>query len=142
MIKRILVPLDGRESSEAVLPVVNALARDGASVRLLRVFPEPERIVGDHGRTIAYVDQQMDRVTADGLRDLSRNEAQLAGIPVETTVRFGDPVEEILLEGEAFDADLIALVTSNRSRLRGAISPGVADRVMRKAPMPALVLRV
>ncbi len=143
MPKRILVPLDDTESSEAIIPVVAALALEGgASVRLLRVAPVPECVVGPYGRTIAYVDQQMDRVTAEGLLDLSRSEAQIAGVPVESTVRFGDPVEEILLEGEAFDADLIALVTSNRSRVRGALSPGVAEQVMRKAPMPALILRV
>ena len=33
-----------------------------------------------------------------------RIEAQLDGIPVETVVRFREPVEEILLEAEAFDA--------------------------------------
>lgn len=143
MPKRILVPLDDAESSERIVPLVAALASGaGSSVRLLRVAPVPELVMGPYGRTIAYTDQQMDRVTAEGLRDLSRSEAQFAGVPVESAVRFGDPVEEILLESEAFDADLIALVTSNRSGLRGALSPDVAERVMRKAPMPALVLRV
>jgi nucleotide-binding universal stress UspA family protein len=143
MAKRILVPLDNTESSEEIIPVVAALASGaGSSVRLLRVEPVPEQVVGPYGRTIAYVDQQMDRLTAEGLRDLGRSEGQFAGVPVESTVRFGDTVEEILLESEAFDADLIALVTSNRSGLRSALSPDVAERVMRKAPMSALVLRV
>jgi nucleotide-binding universal stress UspA family protein len=109
---------------------------------LLRVAPVPELVIGEHGRTVAYRDQQMDRLTAEGLRDLSRSEAQFAGVPVESSVRFGEPVEEILLESEAFDADLIALTTSNRSGMRGAFAPGVAERVMRKASVPALVLRV
>ncbi|MGH7332511.1 MAG: universal stress protein [Candidatus Rokuibacteriota bacterium] len=143
MAKRILVPLDNTESSEEIIPVVAALAVGaGSSVRLLRVAPVPELVMGPYGRTIAYTDQQMDRLTAEGLRDLSRSEAQFVGVPIESTVRFGDPVEEILLESEAFDADLIALVTSNRSGWRRALSPDVAERVMRKAPMPALVLRV
>ncbi len=143
MAKRILVPLDDAESSEEIIPVVSALASGaGSSVRLLRVEPVPERVMGPAGRTIAYVDQEMDRLTAQGLRDLSRHEARFVGVPVESTVRFGEPVEEILLESEAFDADLIALVTSNRSRLRSALSPDVAERVMRKASTPALILRV
>ena len=60
---------------------------------------------------------------------------------MESVVRFGEPAQEILLEAEAFDADLIALATSNRGRLRGALLPGVAERVARKAPVPTLVLR-
>jgi nucleotide-binding universal stress UspA family protein len=143
MAKRILVPLDGEETSEAIAPVVAALAsHSGASVRLLRVAPVPERVVGPYGRTIAYVDQEMSRLTADGLDDLAHVEAQLGGVPVESVVRFGEPVEEILLEAEACDADLIALAASRRSGLRALFSAGVSERVLRKAPIPALVLRV
>src|SRR5207247_9594015 len=57
MTKRILAPIDGREQSEAIVPVVAALARGaGSAVRLLRVFPVPEHVIGPYGRTIAYVD--------------------------------------------------------------------------------------
>jgi nucleotide-binding universal stress UspA family protein len=141
MAKRILVPIDAREDREAIVPVVAPLARhSGATVRLLRVSPVPERVVGEYGRTIAYSDQEMARVTAEGLDDLHRIEADLHGIPVESVVRFGDPVAEILLEAEAFDADLIALTTSRHGRLRSALSPGVAQQIARKAPVPTLAL--
>jgi nucleotide-binding universal stress UspA family protein len=143
MPKHILVPVDGRESSEAIVPLVAALAsQNGASVRLLRVAPVPELVVGPYGRTIAYVDQEMARVTAAGLSDLARLEAQFVHAPVESRVRFGDPVEEILLEAEAFDADLIALATSRQGWLRSVLSAGVAKRVMGKTSIPALVLHV
>ena len=126
MAKRILVPMDTREDSEAIVPVVAAMAhRSGASVRLVRVSPVPERVVGPYGRTIAYSDQEMARLTAAGLDDLHRLEAELEGVPVESVVRFGDPVAEILLEAEAFDADLIALTSSRRGRWHRALWPGV-----------------
>jgi nucleotide-binding universal stress UspA family protein len=142
MSKRILVPLDDRESSEAIVPVVTALAAErGGSVRLLRVAPIPEMVVGPYGRVVAYVDQEMERLTASGLRDLAHIEAQFHGVPVESVVRFGEPVEEILLEAEAFDADLIVLTAPRRGGLRAMLAPGVAERVARKAPIPALVLR-
>jgi nucleotide-binding universal stress UspA family protein len=142
MAKRILVPLNGSAASEAIVPIVRSLASaSGGSIRLLRVAPVPERVVGPYGRTIAYVDQEMERVTALGLRDLAPIEAQLSGVPVESVVRFGDPVEEILLEADAFEADLIALATSHRGRLRAALSPGVAERVLRAAQTPALIVR-
>ena len=142
MAKRILAPVGADERDETVLPVVAALAREsGATVRLLRVFPVPERVVGTHGRTVAYVDQEMARLTAEGLEDLERVETTLSGVPVERVVRFGDPDEEILVEAEAFGADLIALAAARRGRLGTALAPGVAERVALKARVPALVLR-
>ncbi|HEU4368504.1 MAG TPA: universal stress protein [Methylomirabilota bacterium] len=142
MAKRILAPLDVREAHEGIIPVVAALARDsGATVRLLRVFPVPEHVVGPHGRTVAYVDQEMARLTAEGLRDLQRVEAELTGVPVESVVRFGDPAREIVLEAEAFDADLIALGADRQGYVRTALAPGVADRVSYRAPVPTLTLR-
>ena len=141
MAKRVLAPIAARERSAAIVPVVFALARGGgATVRLLRIFPVPHRVIGPRGETVAYADQEMARLTAEGLDDLRRLEVELDGIPVESVVRFGEPAQEILLEAEAFDADLIALATSNRGRLRGALLPGVAERVARKAPVPTLVL--
>jgi nucleotide-binding universal stress UspA family protein len=142
MAKRILTPIDTRERSEAIVPVVAALARDaGSTVRLLRVFPIPERVVGAHGRTVAYVDQEMARLTAEGLADLHRLETELAGVPVETVVRFGEPVEEIALEAEAFEADLIALGSGRHGRLQSALAPGIAEQVARAADVPTLTLR-
>jgi nucleotide-binding universal stress UspA family protein len=142
MAKRILTPIDGCEESTTIVPVVAALARgSGSTVRLLKVFPVPERVMGPHGRTIAYVDQEMARLTALGLDELAHVEAELEGIPVERVVRFGEPAEEIRLEAEAFNADLVALAASRRSRLGSALRPGVAERVVREAPVPTLVLR-
>jgi nucleotide-binding universal stress UspA family protein len=142
MAKRILVPIDTREAHEAIVPVVAALARDsGATVRLLRVFPVPERLVGDHGRTVAYVDQEMTRLTQVGQQELERAEHALAGVPVERVVRFGDPAGEIVAEAEAFGADLVALGADRQGYLRTVLAPGVAHRVAFRAAVPTLTLR-
>jgi nucleotide-binding universal stress UspA family protein len=142
MAKRILTPIDPREDSEAILPVVAALARDaGSTVRLLRVLPVPTQVVGNHGRIVAFVDQEMERLTAEGLADLQHAEAELVGVPVEAVVRFGEPAKEIVVEAEAFHADLIALAAGRSGRLRSALAPGVADRVARDSGIPTLTLR-
>jgi len=113
----------------------------GSTVRLLRVFPVPEHVVDQNGRTVAYVDQEMERLTARGLDDLRPAEDALAGVPVETVVRFGDTADEILLEAEAFDADLIALTSASlRGRVQQLFAPDVAERVIAAAPVPTLVL--
>ena len=142
MAKRILAPIDTRERAETIVPVVAALARDaGSTVRLLRVQPVPDRVIGNHGQTVAYSDQEMARLTAEGLAELQRVEAELIGVPVETVVRFGEPAEEIALEAEAFGADLIALGADRQGYLRTALAPGVADRVTYKSRVPTLTLR-
>ncbi len=141
MTKRILVPV-GQSESHATMSVVRGLARDqGSLVRLLRVVPVPELVMGRYGRTIAYVDQEMERLTAQGLEELMCPAAELEGVPVERVVRFGEPAEEILLEADAFGADLIAVTTSTRSRLASALAPGLGERVLREAPVPVLLLR-
>jgi len=142
MAKRILVPLDGHEAGEAITPIVAALASEsGASVRLLHVARIPELVVGPYGRTVAYVDQQMARVTEDGLRDLTHIEAQFVGVPVESTVRFGDPVEEIVREAERGKVDLVAMATRRRTGLRRLLERSVAERVKRATRVPVLLVR-
>jgi nucleotide-binding universal stress UspA family protein len=142
MAKRILVPVGGDERSETIVPVLAGLAQGtGSTVRLLKVFPVPEHVVDDEtGRVIAYTDQETERLTAAGLAELARVEALLPNVPVERVVRFGDTVEEIVNEAEAFDADLLALATERAGRVRRAIVPGIADRVRDRAPIPTLVL--
>lgn len=141
MMKRILVPLDGRETAEAIVPVVAALTGDaGATVRLLRVFPEPSEVMTPQGWMVASIDQEMARLESRALADFAPAETELAGLPVETVVRYGDPVEEIALEAEAFGADLIALTAGRRGRFRAALAPGVAQRLQTRTDTPTLVL--
>ena len=139
--KRILVPLDGRETAEAIVPVVAALARDtGAVVRLLRIFPLPSQVTTPQGFMVASVDQEMARLESRALSDFAPAELALAELPVETVVRYGDPIEEIAREAEVFGADMIALTSGRRGRLRSALAPGIAQRVQTQTATPTLVL--
>ena len=139
--KRILVPLDGRETAEAVVPVVAALARDtGAAVRLLRIFPLPSQVTTPQGFMVASIDQEMARLESRALSDFAPAELALAELPVETVVRYGDPIEEIAREAEVFGADMIALTSGRRGRLRSALAPGIAQRVQTRTATPTLVL--
>ena len=142
MAKRILVPLDGTPTAEAVVPFVGDLARSaGSTVRLLHVKPVPSNVESKSGRVVAYADQEMTRLEVEGLTYLESLDALLEGVPVECIVRFGDSVREILLEAEAFGADIVALTTTGRSWLRRILRGSVAARVFRKAKVPVLVFR-
>jgi universal stress protein A len=141
--KRILAPVDGSEQSEEIVPLVAALARDtGATVRLLRVYPIPRRVVRDTGEVISYADQEMAGLSAAGQDALQHTGVRLHDVPIERMVRFGDTVEEIANEAEASEADVIVMTESPRSRMRRALAPGVADRVAARAKVPTIVLRM
>ncbi len=142
MAKRILVPLDQSQVAESVVPLVADAARGAqASVRLLHVAPVPESRIDAGGRVIAYADQEMERVEAEGLDYLHAIEVQFGETPVECVVRFGDPVQEILREAEVFDADLIAVSTAGRSGVGRTLFGSVAEQVLRKAEMPVMLMR-
>jgi nucleotide-binding universal stress UspA family protein len=142
MAKRILVPLDRETQHEAVLPLVADLARAaGATVRLLHVADIPDNIVNDDGFIVAYTDQETQRLETEWRDGLRPAEATLSALPVEHTVRFGDPVAEILAEATDFDADLIVVTTTRRSAVRCGLVGSVADQLVRRARASVLLLR-
>ena len=140
MAKRILLPLDRSDDAWAALPMVADLARSsGATVRLLHVAPVPrERVTGD-GRIVAYANQEMERVELARGEYLDGAASQLEGVPVERVVRFGDPTEEILLEADAFGADLIAVTTQGHGWLRHVFG-SVVGKLFRRSDVPVLIL--
>jgi nucleotide-binding universal stress UspA family protein len=140
MAKRILVPLDQSPTAESVLPLVADTARgSGAVVRLLYVAPVPGPLVARGGRVVAYADQEMARLDAEGLDYLHGLAARLDGLTVECAVRFGEPAEEILQEADAYGADLIAVTTGGRSGISRVALGSVAEAVFRKAGVAVLL---
>jgi nucleotide-binding universal stress UspA family protein len=143
MAKRILVPLDGSEGAEAAAILAADLARgSGGGIRLLQVHPVPEHRVTDEGRVVAYADQEMERLAAEGRDYLETVEARLGAVPAHGVVRFGKPEEEILIEADAFDADLIVLTTARRSAwLPGLARRGLGERLLHASPVPVVLVR-
>ena len=141
MAKRILIPLDRSDVAETIVPLVADLARGaGATVRLLHVAPVPENVTSTKGRVVAYVDQEMERLEAEGLDHLKSVAGRL-GVPTECVVRFGDDVDEILRETEACGADLLAVTTAGKSGLQRIALGSVAEQVFRRAQVPVLLYR-
>lgn len=140
MAKRILVPVDRSPLAESILPLVADVARGGGgTVRLMHVAPLPDNVVSKEGRLVAYADQEMTRLEAEGVAYLRTLESHLHGAPADSVVRFGEPLEEILREAEAFGADLIAVTTAGRSGMSRMVLGSVADQVFRKSPVPVVL---
>jgi nucleotide-binding universal stress UspA family protein len=140
MAKRILVPLDTSEYSDAVLPLVADLARAaGATVRLLHVTPHSRTRFSEDNRVIRYAHQQEERDAREAELWLRGLTPLLDGIPVEHRVRIGDPGEEILREADAFDADAIVLRAAPWRWWRRTLGR-VAKRVRAKAEAPVVLV--
>src|SRR5262244_4333913 len=104
MAKRILVPLDEKVHVESMIEAIGALARStGAIVRLLHVAPVPQSLSDDYGHVLVYADQETSRLEAEGLDYLHAASLGLDDVTLEYAVRYGDPVEEILDEAEAWN---------------------------------------
>ena len=142
MAKRILLPLDQSPEAECLVPFVADAALGGkAVVRLLHVARVPEGWTDGYGNIVVYADQEMQRLEAEGLDYLRTIELQFGGVSVESVVRLGDPVTEILREADAFGADLIAVSTVGRSGLGRVVLGSVAEQVFRKSKVPVMLMR-
>lgn len=125
-IRRILMPVDGSESSLAAIPHVRALAKAvGASVLVLGVV-EPSREGKGEGEPLIRM----------ATKDLAA-----ASIPVDPIVRVGDPASEILDACTRHDVDLLVMSTHGRSGPGRWVMGSVTEKVLRGAKVPMLVVR-
>lgn len=136
----ILVPLDGSEAGASALEVAGMLARvTGAPIRLLQVAPTPKAIMSE-GEVIAYEDQEAERLKAEAQDSLKAAATRLAGLTVETAVRFGDPAGQIVAEARECGASLITMPTHGRGGLARMVMGSVAEAVVRTAPCPVITI--
>jgi universal stress protein A len=126
-LSRVLCAVDIDERSHQVLDHALALARRNDATLLILHAVSP-LISYNHGAT--------ERV--DLLRRL-RLRADAAGVDVRVEVQQGPADEIILLHAKARQVDLIVIGTSRRESRRG-LSRWIAERVLRDAPCPTLVV--
>jgi nucleotide-binding universal stress UspA family protein len=145
MYQKILVPLDGSELAECVLPHVESIAKGcgAGGVVFLRVLDtyvsstvraylaeELMRQAGERARVIAeeYLDQVASRV-------------QLDGVEVQKQLITGGVAESIAEYATKHGADLIIIATHGRSGVSRWVWGSVADRLLRSACVPVLMVR-
>jgi nucleotide-binding universal stress UspA family protein len=132
-LSRILVPLDGSTLAEAVLPVVERLARDHeAEVVLVEVLgghPTRHAEFEAERQAAAYLEQTADRLRHHGLAR------------IRTRVWYGDADQAIANAVTRDHVDLVAMSTHGRSGLDRLRFGSVAEGVVRRAPVPVLLVR-
>jgi universal stress protein A len=135
--KRILVPVDFSDQSLGALQTARMLAGDDASRLCVLHVPEPLH-VDWHADTTA-IQKEAHKVARDVLAKFVRAEFGDAG-PKSLFIP-GKAVDVIVKQATTMKADLIVLGTQGRTGLPRALIGSVAERVVRHAPCPVLVVR-
>jgi nucleotide-binding universal stress UspA family protein len=146
--KNILVPLDGNEVHEAVLPVAMQVATAfSARIRLLTVVPVAGTLPGKEsaigrilpGSTLMALDYAADEAK-EYLERVTRQLLQ-KGVPTSGIVLRGDPVNRIIETIENEKLDLVLVATYGHSNLDAFWEESVTPKVMGKSPVPVLFVR-
>ena len=141
-IKKILFPLDLTENSSKILPYVLSISEKYDSIIcLLHVVQDLNR----WGKL--YVPHpSMDKFQKEAIEVAKKAmdkvcENQLQSCPnFQKRVVSGDAVDEILKVVESEDIDLLIMGTHGRKGLEHTIFGSVANNVLKKSPVPVLVI--
>jgi len=146
MYKKILVPLDGSDLAECVLPHVESIAK-GCGVEevvFLRVV-EPFQQICDFEGCVSQ--ETMNNIDGDNKATAQSYLGQLVkrirydGVSVRPEVITGKPEESIADYADKNSIGLITISTHGRSGISRWSWGNVADRVLRSACVPILMVR-
>ncbi len=135
--RTILVPWDFSDRSQEALKRAIELARTTEQVEVVYVTPYP--MVAEFGFAGGvYCDPGL----PDDQEQKLRSALAKAGYPdIRSTVLFGDPGSQIVDLAKTRDAGLIVISSHGRHGLDRVLLGSVAERVVRLASCPVLVLR-
>ncbi|MGA8752058.1 universal stress protein [Candidatus Deferrimicrobium sp.] len=145
MYERILVPVDGSETSKRGLREACRLAKEqGAKLRCLFVIDEHYLTANYMG--FMYLPDLIDKLRENGkeILDEASEQARMSGMQVESIMR--ESIERrvsfmILEEAKTWAADLIVMGTHGRRGLSHLALGSDAEYVVRNSPVPVLLVR-
>jgi nucleotide-binding universal stress UspA family protein len=138
--QRILVPTDFSEASQPALRYAAAFAKPcGAEVTLIHVVEPP--LYPEFGYAHVPAQEAKAKRDANEKLDVSRRELAQAGIQAGSVVRSGSAFREIAGQAAEGGADLIVVGTHGRGAIAHALLGSTAERVVRHASCPVLVVR-
>lgn len=145
--QRILVPLDGRAPSEAVLPYAGVLGRAyDAEIVLLVVVPTLATIRGERAGTALLIPTaatatlELEEQEAKDYADRLAAGLRAGGLRVAPSVGRGDPAQGVLESAAETGAGLIAMATHGKTGLEAVFSGSVASQVVARYDRPILLV--
>ena len=136
MYDTILVTLDGTRTDRAIIEHVKRLAKL-ASSRLVLLHVADGWAARTYGRDAVSPEIAEDTAYLEKVRA----EFQVAGIPTEAELAYGEPVKEILKWIEQKGCDLVAMSTHGHRFLADIFLGTTASRVQHSISVPVLLLR-
>ena len=138
-IKNILFPCDLTENSAKIVPyVISVSEKYNSLIYLIHVVQNfskwglPYMPLGiDHTKILADAGKSVDKVCEEELQDCPNERRILA---------YGDPAIEILKTIESENIDLVIMGTHSRKGLEHTIFGSVAENVVKRSPVPVLVI--
>jgi nucleotide-binding universal stress UspA family protein len=135
MYERIMVPLDGSNAAEMVLPYAEEIAiKFNAAIALVSVA-EPAPAESDHLYR-AYLKTIQEKVRAE-LSDWGAR----PGTRVDVEVLFGKPAEKILTYAANKNVSLVVMASRGRSGEGPWLLGNIASKVLRATTKPVLLIR-
>lgn len=144
MFRTILVPLDGSERAEKILPYVQDLAciRD-SKIIFLQVI-EPDVYMAAANAAIPYYSQEIIESVFNGAKaylDTLTDKYRTKGLNATSLVKEGVAVRTILEVAKRENADLIAMASHGRTGLARVFYGSVAAGILHQADRPLLLIR-
>lgn len=148
MYKTILVPLDGSELAETVLPHVEELARlFGSTVVLLSVLELPHLVGLPKGDLFDALPQMTPAEVNNHLAEVRRyldekaDQLKQSGVEARALVEYGPVVVTIMRAARQEDAGLIAMASHGRGGMADVYYGSVAAGVLQRIDRPLLIVR-
>lgn len=140
-LKKILVPIDFSEVSVKALRYAVPLAEQfDATICLLHVVERASFVNDLENLALAVPDEKLASSAKKHLISRSKK-AIKSPVPVFPYTRIGEPFVEIVTLAQTQNIDLIVLATHGYTGLKHALLGSTAERVVRHAPCPVLVVR-
>jgi nucleotide-binding universal stress UspA family protein len=146
-VKSVIVPLDGSELAESVLPAAVELAKSlNAEIVLFRAYKIPYGTYssGDGFYDIGTLDALLTAVKDEATEYLTRKSEELkrSGMArVSCAAKEGFSADEIIAFGSATKDSMIAMCSHGRSGVKRFVLGSVAETVVRHSVEPVLLLR-
>jgi len=145
MYEKIMVPLDGSELAECVLPHVEAFIKGFSigHVTLVRVVEPEMYFYGEYpiDAKILAESESARKSSAEDYLNLIVSRLKHEGSRLTTQVIVGRVAESLVDYAEKNEFDLILIATHGRSGVTRWVRGSVADKILRSSRVPVLMVR-
>lgn len=133
-----LIPLDGSQTAEKVLPYARRLAR--SLIIPVELIAVTEIVTLTLGKA-QYLDTLVDAAILRNQEYLQKIARTFTGVSVDYTVEGGAPDEAIIMKAALDKGTLITMATHGRSGVKRWLLGSVAEKVLRGSSNPLLLVR-